>query len=83
MWPVVEFRRGPSATSFFSLPPPPSFISVLSILFFPPLCFSVCLLLLRPGLGLGPPGLSVLGGTGGTPAQRQWLCGSLTRDSSD
>lgn len=35
MWLVAEFRRGPSATLFFSLAP--TLIPVLSVLFFPPL----------------------------------------------
>lgn len=47
MWLVTEFRRGPSATSFFSLAPT-LFHSDLFSSFFPPLCFfSACLILLR------------------------------------
>lgn len=63
MWLVTEFRRGPSATSFFSLAPDTLFF--WSFLFF--LSAHVFLGLSDPiarmGLGLNPPGLSVLGGT--------------------
>lgn len=45
MWLVADFRRGPSATSVFSLAP--TLIPIFSVLFFRPLCFSVCLLLMR------------------------------------
>jgi hypothetical protein len=61
MWLVAEFRRGPSATSFFSLGP--TLIPVFSVLFFPPLCFSVCLLQLRVWVSALSRLDSVLGGT--------------------